>query len=433
MQEIYRFIDDAIEADRQRYTDIADQIWDHPETRFEEFWSAEHLASALESAGFTVTRNVGNIPNAFIASFGQGKPVIALLGEYDALAGLSQQAGCAQPTSVTPGENGHGCGHNLLGTAAFAAAIAVKKWLEQYGQGGTVRFYGCPGEEGGSGKTFMVREGVFDDVDAALTWHPEAFAGMFNTRTLANIQASWRFKGIAAHAANSPHLGRSALDAVTLMTTGTNFLNEHIIEKARVHYAITNSGGISPNVVQAQAEVLYLIRAPEMTDVQHIYDRVAKIAEGAALYSKDWVSKAVGEDTDMYIGGMVQLLRDNGINCYMHDVSEGGIFGALWDMCEYGNVGLDVDIRSIPVRQEIIEICELFNVNPYELQSLGCLLMTADNDCDIINILNSNNIPAAVIGRIVNGNQRILHNKDEERFLTLPNQDEIFSCIKTAQ
>lgn len=144
MQEIYRFIDDAIEADRQRYTDIADQIWDHPETRFEEFWSAEHLASALESAGFTVTRNVGNIPNAFIASFGQGKPVIALLGEYDALAGLSQQASCAQPTSATPGENGHGCGHNLLGTAAFAAAIAVKKWLEQYGQGGTVRFYGCP-------------------------------------------------------------------------------------------------------------------------------------------------------------------------------------------------------------------------------------------------------------------------------------------------
>lgn len=159
------------------------------------------------------------------------------------------------------------------------------------------------------------------------------------------------------------------------------------------------------------------------TDEQAVYER----------YSKDWVSKAVGEDTDMYIGGMVQLLRDNGINCYMHDVSEGGIFGALWDMCEYGNVGLDVDIRSIPVRQEIIEICELFNVNPYELQSLGCLLMTADNDCDIINILNSNNIPAAVIGRIVNGNQRILHNKDEERFLTLPNQDEIFSCIKTAQ
>ena len=138
MQEIYRFIDDAIEADRQRYTDIADQIWDHPETRFEEFWSAEHLASALESAGFTVTRNVGNIPNAFIASFGQGKPVIALLGEYDALAGLSQQAGCAQPTSVTPGENGHGCGHNLLGTAALCRCnsrqeMAGTIWARRHG------------------------------------------------------------------------------------------------------------------------------------------------------------------------------------------------------------------------------------------------------------------------------------------------------------
>lgn len=262
MQEIYRFIDDAIEADRQRYTDIADQIWDHPETRFEEFWSAEHLASALESAGFTVTRNVGNIPNAFIASFGQGKPVIALLGEYDAPAGLSQQAGCAQPTSVTPGENGHGCGHNLLGTAAFAAAIAVKKWLEQYGQGGTVRFMVVPAKKAARVKRSWSARGYL------MMWmrhsrHPEAFAGMFNTRTLANIQASWRFKGIAAHAANSPHLGRSALDAVTLMTTGTNFLNEHIIEKARVHYAITDSGGISPNVVRAQAEVLYLIRAPK--------------------------------------------------------------------------------------------------------------------------------------------------------------------------
>ena len=179
----------------------------------------------------------------------------------------------------------------MLGTAAFAAAIAVKKWLEQYGQGGTVRFYGCPGEEGGSGKTFMVREGVFDDVDAALTWHPEAFAGMFNTRTLANVAGirHGALKGSQHMPANSPHLGRSALDAVTLMTTGTNFLNEHIIEKARVHYAITNSGGISPNVVQAQAEVLYLIRAPEMTDVQHIYDRVAKIAEGAALMTETTV------------------------------------------------------------------------------------------------------------------------------------------------
>lgn len=180
---------------------------------------------------------------------------------------------------MTPGANGHGCGHNLLGTAAFAAAVAAKGWLQQHGDSGTLRFYGCPGEEGGSGKTFMVREGLFDDVDAALT-ASGSLAGMFSTRTLANIQAAWRFTGTAAHAANSPHTGRSALDAVTLMTTGSNFLNEHIIEKARVHYAITDTGGVSPNVVQAQAEVLYLIRAPEMADAEQIFARIEKIAQG---------------------------------------------------------------------------------------------------------------------------------------------------------
>ncbi|KAA5981908.1 amidohydrolase, partial [Pantoea sp. M_5] len=155
--------------------------------------------------------------------------------------------------------------------------------MEQHHTGGTVRFYGCPGEEGGSGKTFMVREGLFDDVDAAVTWHPEGFSGMFNLRTLANIQAAFSFKGVAAHAANSPHLGRSALDAVTLMNTGANFLREHIVQEARLHHAITNSGGVSPNVVQADAEVLYLIRAPELPQAQAIYERVINIARGAAL------------------------------------------------------------------------------------------------------------------------------------------------------
>ncbi|ENZ8137791.1 M20 family metallopeptidase [Klebsiella aerogenes] len=290
MEKIYQFVDDIIESRRDDFCAIADDIWDHPETRFQEFWSAARLADALEAEGFQLSRHAGGIPNAFIASFGEGKPAIALLGEFDALAGLSQQAHSAEPTSATPGENGHGCGHNLLGSAAFAAAVAAKQWLQQHGGSGTLRFYGCPGEEGGSGKTFMVREGLFDDIDAALTWHPEAWAGMFSTSTLANIQAAWRFTGTAAHAANSPHLGRSALDAVTLMTTGSNFLNEHIIEKARVHYAITDTGGVSPNVVQAQAEVLYLIRAPEMADVQQIFARIEKIAQGAALMTETSVS-----------------------------------------------------------------------------------------------------------------------------------------------
>ncbi|HGA2977134.1 TPA: M20 family metallopeptidase [Klebsiella aerogenes] len=290
MEKNYQFVDDIIESRRDDFCAIADDIWDHPETRFQEFWSAARLADALEAEGFQLSRHAGGIPNAFIASFGEGKPVIALLGEFDALAGLSQQAHSAEPTSATPGKNGHGCGHNLLGTAAFAAVVAAKQWLQQHGGSGTLRFYGCPGEEGGSGKTFMVREGLFDDIDAALTWHPEAWAGMFSTSTLANIQAAWRFTGTAAHAANSPHLGRSALDAVTLMTTGSNFLNEHIIEKARVHYAITDTGGVSPNVVQAQAEVLYLIRAPEMADVQQIFARIEKIAQGAALMTETSVS-----------------------------------------------------------------------------------------------------------------------------------------------
>lgn len=290
MEQVYQFVDDIIEGRRNDFCAIADDIWDHPETRFQEFWSAARLADALEAEGFQLTRNAGGIPNAFIASFGAGQPVIALLGEFDALAGLSQQAYSAAPASPTPGENGHGCGHNLLGTAAFAAAVAARNWLLQQGGVGTLRFYGCPGEEGGSGKTFMVREGLFDDIDAALTWHPEAWAGMFSTSTLANIQAAWRFTGTAAHAANSPHLGRSALDAVTLMTTGSNFLNEHIIEKARVHYAITDTGGVSPNVVQAQAEVLYLIRAPEMADAQQIFARIEKIAQGAALMTETSVS-----------------------------------------------------------------------------------------------------------------------------------------------
>ncbi|MCX8957856.1 M20 family metallopeptidase [Erwinia psidii] len=277
------FVADYIDQHQARFSALSDAIWDRPETRFAETFSAALLADALEEEGFSVTRGVGNLATAFIASYGQGQPVIALLGEFDALAGLSQKAACAAREPLVENGNGHGCGHNLLGTAALAAAFAVKAWLKQQGMAGTIRFYGCPGEEGGSGKTFMVREGLFDDVDAALTWHPESFSGMFSTSTLANIQAAFHFKGVAAHAANSPHLGRSALDAVTLMNTGANFLREHIVQEARLHYAITNSGGNSPNVVQANAEVLYLVRAPRLDQAQEIYQRVCNIAQGAAL------------------------------------------------------------------------------------------------------------------------------------------------------
>ena len=283
MTDLGAFVATYIEQHQAQFSALSDAIWDCPETRFSETVSAALLADALEQQGFAVERGVGGIATAFIASYGSGKPVIALLGEYDALAGMSQQAGIARPQPLNPGGNGHGCGHNLLGTAALAAACAVKIWLQLHNQPGTVRFYGCPGEEGGSGKTFMVREGLFNDVAAALTWHPEGFSGMFNTATLANIQAAFHFSGVAAHAANAPHLGRSALDAVTLMNTGANFLREHIVPEARLHYAVTNAGGSSPNVVQAEAEVLYLVRAPQLDQLQDIYQRVSDIARGAAL------------------------------------------------------------------------------------------------------------------------------------------------------
>ncbi len=301
MNHTEELIGSYIDSQQARFSALSDAIWDNPETRFCENVSAELLASALEQEGFAVERGVGKIDTAFIASYGSGKPVIALLGEYDALAGLSQKAGCATPEALVANGNGHGCGHNLLGTAAMAAAFAVKQLIDQQGLRGTVRFYGCPGEEGGSGKTYMVREGLFDDVDAAITWHPESFAGIFSNSTLANIQAAFRFKGVAAHAANSPHLGRSALDAVTLMNTGANFLREHIVQEARLHYAVTNAGGHSPNVVQADAEVLYLIRAPQLDQAQDIYQRVINIAKGAALMTDTEMSVRFDKACSNYI------------------------------------------------------------------------------------------------------------------------------------
>ena len=205
-----------------------------------------------------------------------------ILGEYDALSGLSQIAGVTEQISAGS-EAGHGCGHNLLGTGALGAAIAVKAWLEQTGNPGTVIYYGCPGEEGGSGKAFMARDGVFNRLDAALTWHPADQTKVRTVRSLANYQILYKFDGIASHAGGKPELGRSALDAVELMNVGVQFLREHIPDSCRIHYAITNTGGFSPNVVQAHAEVLYLIRGVDNKIVAELYDRVNDIAKGAAL------------------------------------------------------------------------------------------------------------------------------------------------------
>lgn len=283
-------VEDYLASNRSRFEEISKYIWEHPETRYQEFESARFLADKLEKEGFTVERGAGGIETAFTASFGEGKPVIGFLGEFDALSGLSQRVDSTVKEPLVAGGVGHGCGHNLLGTGALAAAYAVKAYFEENGIKGTVKFFGCPAEEGGSGKTFMVREGVFDGLDAAFTWHPSYVNSIMSLSSLANYQVYFRFSGIASHAANSPHLGRSALDAVELMNVGVNYLREHVIPEARMHYAITNSGGISPNVVQSEAEVLYLIRAPKVAQVDEIYKRVCKIAEGAALMTETEMS-----------------------------------------------------------------------------------------------------------------------------------------------
>ena len=272
----------AIEREREMICAASDAVWDHPETAFQEFKSTEILCELLEKEGFSVERNLAGIQTAFSGRFGHGKPVVGILGEFDALSGLSQESESIEKVPVCEGEPGHGCGHNLLGAGSVAAAIAVKEYLEKNGKEGTVVFFGCPGEEGGSGKGFMARDGVFDELDFAISWHPGDQNEVSVGSSLANYQVFYRFFGTASHAAACPELGRSALDALELMNMGVQFLREHVVPEARIHYAITNTGGYSPNVVQPYAEVLYLIRAPKNKQVEEIYRRVNKIAEGAA-------------------------------------------------------------------------------------------------------------------------------------------------------
>ena len=277
----YSFL--SVIDEKKEYLDsLMDSIWETPELAFSEHQSARTLKLALQSEEFSVEENLAGIGTAFSGRFGSGRPVIGILGEYDALSGLGQEAGvvCATPNGS---QNGHGCGHNLLGVGSLGAAIAVKNYLQSTNRPGTVIYFGCPGEEGGSGKAFMARDGVFDGLDAALCWHPECVTEVRTDGSLANMQILYKFDGKAAHAAAAPYEGRSALDAVELMNIGVNFLREHMIPVARIHYAITDAGGQSPNVVQPHAEVLYLIRAPRNDLVKELYERVNDIARGAAL------------------------------------------------------------------------------------------------------------------------------------------------------
>jgi aminobenzoyl-glutamate utilization protein B len=262
---------------------------------------SEHKAELL-AQGFRIRENIAGIPTAIIGEAGEGGPVIAILGEYDALPGLSQEAGKAVHSPIEAGGHGHGCGHNLLGSAALLAATAVKDWLAANKVPGRVRYYGCPAEEGGAAKAFMVRAGAFEDADIAISWHPSSWWEVVPPLSLANTRADFVFTGRAAHAAASPHLGRSALDAVELMNVGVNYMREHMPSDARVHYAVLDTGGIAPNVVQAHARVRYSIRARDLPGMLDLVRRVRQIAEGAALMTETTMEMRVVSAVSNMVG-----------------------------------------------------------------------------------------------------------------------------------
>lgn len=293
--DVLRYLDDI----KEKIDQVCLAIWNQPELSQQEEKSAELYRQELSKHGFQI-KEVGNsLPHAFYAEYGSGSPVIAVLAEYDALPGLSQKVD-VKPNPAVPGGPGHGCGHNLLGAAAFGAALAIKSYLEKTKKQGTVRFYGCPEEELLVGKVKMIKAGAFAGCDLALSWHPMNVNAALETAYLANNSLKFRFQGISAHAAQSPESGRSALDAVELMNVGANYLREHVIQEARIHYTITNAGG-SPNIVPKEAESWYYVRAPHRNDVESITARLIKIAEGAALMTETKVEYEI-------LGGCYELL-----------------------------------------------------------------------------------------------------------------------------
>ncbi|MDD2592520.1 MAG: amidohydrolase [Erysipelotrichaceae bacterium] len=268
---------------------ISDKIYDYAELSLEENRSANLYIESLEAEGFEVCREVANIQTAFTATYGKGRPIIGILAEYDALDSLSQIANTVKKEKDPNKDNGHGCGHNLLGAGSYLASLAIKEYLKD--QRGTIILYGCPGEEGKAAKAFMAKANMFYQLDAALTWHPSDKNAVTSGTCNASIQIEYSFDGIASHAAGDPHLGRSALDGVELMNLGVQFLREHMPSHARVHYAITDTGGVSPNVVQSHARVLYMIRGGSNKETLALLKRVDQIAEAAAMMSETTMTK----------------------------------------------------------------------------------------------------------------------------------------------
>ncbi len=308
-EPVWRLVDEKA----QPAIELSDRVWGMPELAYGEHKSAAEHTAYLNAEGFRVTERLAGIPTAMMGEAGEGGPVIAILGEFDALPGLSNEAGATTHSPVPGDGNGHGCGHNLLGAASLLAATAVKDYLKANGMKGRVRYYGCPAEEGGAAKGFMARAGLFDDVDIAISWHPGSFASVNEPLSLANTRIDFTFHGRASHAAASPHLGRSALDAVELMSVGVNYLREHIPSESRIHYAYLDAGGVAPNVVQAKAKVRYLIRAADVKDLNSLVARVRKIADGAALMTETRVETQVISAVSNLLGNtpLEKLMQDS--------------------------------------------------------------------------------------------------------------------------
>jgi aminobenzoyl-glutamate utilization protein B len=272
---------DEVNARAERFGQISREIWENPELGFKETRSAALLRDELKAAGFRITENVGGMPTAFVAEWGSGKPVIGIMGEYDALPGLSQDVATERKPRME-GAPGHGCGHNLFGAASALAAVAVKQQMQKEGLKGTIRFYGTPAEEGGGGKIYMIRAGAFNDADIVLAWHPSDRNEADANPWLAILSATFRYEGLAAHAAASPEAGRSALDAVELTTHAINLLREHVPEETRMHYVISK-GGDAPNIVPSNAEMRLLVRNPDQRTLESIWERVLNCAQAGAL------------------------------------------------------------------------------------------------------------------------------------------------------
>ncbi|MBA4054615.1 MAG: amidohydrolase [Marivirga sp.] len=299
----------GIDAKYPTYSAIAKKIWDFSEVGYKEVQSSELLQETLLKAGFKIEKGVSGIPTAFAATYGSGKPVIAILGEYDALPGISQEA--IPEIKPIPGKPaGHACGHHLFGAASAAAAIEVKNWLIANKKSGTLRFYGTPAEEGGAGKVYMVRDGLFNDVDAVLHWHPGSVNSAEAGGTLANKNGKFRFYGVASHASASPERGRSSLDGVEAMDAMVNMMREHVTPETRIHYVITR-GGEAPNVVPAFAEVYYYVRHPKPDEVKAVWERIVKAAQGAALGTETKVEVEV-------MAGVYNMLPNEVLAKVMH-------------------------------------------------------------------------------------------------------------------